>query len=91
MARFSSSVPLPLFIAQTALRALQFIFAVTVLGLYGQAIHSARNAHEKPGSKTVYAEVVGGLSALTALVFLIPVVGAWSAGLLAGGWDAVLL
>lgn len=83
----SSSVPTPLKISNIVLRFLQFVFAVTVLGLYGTDLNTARKMDAKADSRWVYAEVVGGLSALTALVFAIP--GLKSYWLF--GWDVILL
>lgn len=84
-----TSLPLPLFIANTFLRFLQFIFAIAVLGLYGTDINSARKAGISVPSKWVYAEVVGVLSAVTALVYCLPKINAkvyWACA-----WDGILL
>lgn len=73
---------------------LQFVLALTVIGLYGQDLQSANKAHVYADGKwvglghpslspknskltyvvrgQVYAVVVGALSALTALLFLVP-------------------
>ncbi|KAK2067347.1 hypothetical protein P8C59_001097 [Phyllachora maydis] len=51
---------------------LQFVLALTVIGLYGQDLQSANKAHVYADGKWVYAVVVGALSALTALLFLVP-------------------
>ena len=97
MARFSlpkrttssSSGPSPTLVQTLllALRFLQFVFALTVLGLYGTDLNRMRKAHEHADSRWVYAEVVGGLSALTALVFAV----LWKRTRWLWGWDAVLL
>jgi len=50
----------------------QFILAVTVCGLYGVDISRARQQGKYLDSKWVYAEVVGGISALSALLLMIP-------------------
>lgn len=84
-----SSLPLPLFIATTFLRFLQFVFAIAVLGLYGTDINSARKAGISVPSKWVYAEVIGSLSALTALVYCLPKINAKAH--LACAWDGILL
>lgn len=83
----SSSQPLPLVIANLTLRFLQFIFAVAVLGLYGTELSDARKNHTGDYSKWSYAEVVGVLSAVTCLVYVLPKVKSWWAF----GWDLVLL
>lgn len=83
----SSSQPLPLVVANLTLRFLQFVFAVAVLGLYGTELSHARKTHTGDYSKWVYAEVVGVLSALTCLVYVLPKMKSWWAF----GWDLVLL
>jgi hypothetical protein len=68
------------------LRFLQFILAITVCGLYAVDLHTA---HEKGGytdGKWVYAEVVGGLSAFTVLIYGLPFFKSYWAF----GWDWVL-
>lgn len=74
-------------IANLIIRFLQFVFAVTVLGLYGRDIHSMRNANDGVDSRWAYAEVVGAFAALTSLVFMIPQLKSY----LAFAWDGVLL
>lgn len=84
-----TSLPLPLFVANLFLRFLQFIFAIAVLGLYGTDINSLRKVGLSPPSKWVYAEVIGALSAVTALVYCLPKINAkayWACA-----WDAILL
>lgn len=66
---------------------LQFIFAVAVLGLYGTELSDARRNHTGDYSKWVYAEVVGVLSAVTCLVYVLPKVKSWWAF----AWDLILL
>ncbi|KAK3695618.1 hypothetical protein B0T22DRAFT_367577 [Podospora appendiculata] len=56
------------------LHVFQFILAVTVCALYGVDLDRARKADKYADGRWVYAEVVGGLSALTALLFCIPFV-----------------
>lgn len=87
MAIFQRSTSLPIFIGNTVMRFLQFVFAIAVLGLYGQDIHDMRKAGIKTDSRWAYAEVVGAFSAFTALVYLLPKVKSY----LAFGWDVVLL
>ncbi|KAH9905332.1 hypothetical protein F4778DRAFT_703121 [Xylariomycetidae sp. FL2044] len=50
----------------------QFVLSVTVCGLYGVDLQRARTHGKYTDGKWVYAEVVGALSALTALLYLIP-------------------
>ena len=83
----SSSQPLPLVIINLTLRFLQFVFAIAVLGLYGTELSDAHKIHTGDYSKWVYAEVVGVLSAVTSLVYVLPKVKSWWAF----GWDVVLL
>lgn len=56
-------------IARLILRFLQFVFAITVAGLYGVDLANAHNAHVGADGKWVYAEVIAGLSAATVLVY----------------------
>lgn len=84
-----TSLPLPLFVANLFLRFLQFVFAIAVLGLYGTDINTVRKLGASPPSKWVYAEVVGALSAVTALVYCLPKINAkayWACA-----WDGILL
>ena len=71
-----------------ATRFLQAVLGLTVCGLYGVDLDAARRAHAYTDSKWVYAEVVAGLSVLTALLLAVPqpVVKAWALW----AWDAVL-
>ena len=83
----SSSTPTFLNITNIVLRFLQFVFAITVCGLYGTDLHNARKMEVEADSRWIYAEVVGGLSAVTALVFAAPFLKSY--WLFA--WDGVLL
>ncbi|VBB73706.1 Putative protein of unknown function [Podospora comata] len=56
----------------TILHFCQFVLAITVCALYGVELDRARKANVSGDSKWIYAEVVGGLSALTALLYCIP-------------------
>lgn len=84
---YSSSLPVPFTIANLVLRFFQFIFAITVIGLYGTDLSQARKVGVHSDSRWVYAVVVGALSAITALVFAVPVFRSYWAF----GWDAILL
>ncbi|PSS14857.1 hypothetical protein M430DRAFT_35720 [Amorphotheca resinae ATCC 22711] len=61
-------------IALTVFRFIQMIFALTVCGLYGVDLHAAHKEHKYSDAKWVYAEVVASLSAVTALLYMIPIV-----------------
>ncbi|KAI0172405.1 hypothetical protein GGR52DRAFT_544391 [Hypoxylon sp. FL1284] len=50
----------------------QFVLAVTVCGLYGVDLQRARSQDKYVDGKWVYAEVVGALAALTAILYLVP-------------------
>ena len=75
------------FIVHTVLRFFQFVLACTVLGLYGTDLNNARIHGVKGDSKWVFAEIVGGIAAVTSLVYLIPILK-WH---IAFGWDWVIL
>jgi hypothetical protein len=75
------------FIFFSIIRLLQFVLALTVCGLYGQDLNNARMQHKYADGKWVYAVVVGGLSAFTSLVFMIPFITTYRAF----GWDLILL
>ncbi|KAK3943928.1 hypothetical protein QBC46DRAFT_13887 [Diplogelasinospora grovesii] len=67
-----------------ALLFFEFVLAVTVCGLYGVELNRASKAGQGADGRWVYAEVVGGLSALTAILCIIPyilrfaVIWAWN-------------
>lgn len=65
----------------------QFVLAVTVCGLYGYELNRAAKAGAHADGKWVYAEVVGGLSALTALLYFIPVLVRFA---LVWAWNLIL-
>ncbi len=73
--------------ARIAIRALQFVFAITVCGLYGTDISRARKDGNGMDSRWVFAEVVAGLSAITVLIYVIPFLKSWILFV----WDVVLL
>ena len=60
------------YFAFVVLHFFQFLLAITVAGLYGVDIDRARKAHVDSDGRWVYAEVVAGLSALSAILFGIP-------------------
>lgn len=89
----SSSDPFPLLIANWVLRFLQLVFAVAVIGLYAQDLkkaHDLKEAHDGglySDSKWGYAVAVAVLSAVTSLVYCVPMLKSYWAF----GWDLVLL
>ncbi|KAL1842819.1 hypothetical protein VTJ49DRAFT_4148 [Mycothermus thermophilus] len=65
----------------------QFVLAVVVCTLYGIDLHRARRNGDRADGRWVYAEVVGVLSALTALLFFIPAILRFA---LVWAWNLVL-
>jgi hypothetical protein len=74
-------------IVRVFLRFLQFVMAITVIGLYGQDLANASKVGKYADSKWVYAVVVASLSALTTLIYFIPLIKSWAFF----AWDYVLL
>lgn len=75
------------YVAFTAVHIVQFALALTVCGLYGIDLQRAHDAGVNADPKWVYAEVVGGLSALTAVLYLVPfILRFW----LVWAWNLVL-
>ncbi|CZS91656.1 uncharacterized protein RAG0_02180 [Rhynchosporium agropyri] len=60
------------YIAHSVYRFLQFVFAITVCGLYGVDLNRANQAGKYSDGKWIYAEVTASLSAVAALLYLIP-------------------
>lgn len=75
------------FLVHTVIRFFQFVLALTVLGLYGQDIDGQRKYAGRADGRWVFAEVVAGLSAITALIFAVPFFKTYKAF----GWDVLLL
>ncbi|KAJ5573898.1 uncharacterized protein N7459_008325 [Penicillium hispanicum] len=73
-------------VSRAILRTLQFVFAITVAGLYGVDLAHATKVNTTAPAEWVYAEVVATFSAITCIVhcFVTVVHVAWSA------WDGVL-
>jgi len=71
----------------TLLHFAQFVLAIVVCALYGIDLDRARKAHASADGKLVYAEVVGGLSALTTLLYCIPYILRFA---LIWAWNLVL-
>lgn len=55
------------------MRLFQFIMGIVVIGLYAQDLHKARKAGKYVDSKWVYAVFCGSISALVALIFMLPI------------------
>jgi len=75
------------YIAHTVYRFFQFVLALTVCGLYGVDLHHANQQHKYSDGKWVFAEVVGALSAFTALLYMIPFTSRIP---FAFAWDSIL-
>jgi hypothetical protein len=75
------------FIVHSVVRFFQFIFAITILALYGVDITNQRNANGHADGRWVYGLVVALLSAITALIFMVPFFKTYKAF----GWDVLLL
>ncbi|KZZ88509.1 hypothetical protein AAL_08067 [Moelleriella libera RCEF 2490] len=86
MGFFSTSVG---YFAFTALHVACFALALAVCGLYGQDLDRARKAGSYSDSKWVYAVVVGALSAVTCLVYFVPVLLRHS-GIVGAVWNFLL-
>lgn len=75
------------YVVFTAIHVVQFALALTVCGLYGVDLSRARKNGAHADSKWVYAEVVGALSAVTAVLYLVPfILRFW----LVWAWNLVL-
>ena len=82
-----SSTSFPILILNLVLRFLQFVFAITVCGLYGTDLHAAHKEHKYTDSKWAYAVAVAALSAFTTVVYVLPKLKSYWAF----GWDVILL
>lgn len=60
------------YIAHSVYRIVQLALALAVCGLYGVDLHRANREHKYSDGKWVYAEVTASMSAVTAVVYLIP-------------------
>jgi hypothetical protein len=74
--------------AFTAFHFVLLVLAVVVAGLYGFDLQRAAEADKHGDARWIYAEVVAGLSALTAVVLMVPSVLRFAAVWV---WDLVLL
>ncbi|EGX90637.1 hypothetical protein CCM_07057 [Cordyceps militaris CM01] len=87
-------------VPRLVVRGLQFVFALVAVGFYGHRVDADRKAERAIAPEWLFAVVVCGLSALTAVAFVlaatagaIPVVGGFLKMLKthrAFGWDATL-
>ncbi|CAI6341015.1 unnamed protein product [Periconia digitata] len=59
------------------LRLFQFVMGIVVIGLYAVDLDRARKAGVYYDSKWMYATIVGTLSAIAALVLMLPLLRAW--------------
>src|SRR4051812_16782518 len=64
-------------IARVALRFVQFVMGIVVIGLYAQDLDSARRHHKYVDSKWVYATFCGALGSIAAIVMVLPWVKGW--------------
>jgi len=60
------------YIAHSIFRFIQIILALAVCGLYGVDLNKANKEHKYTDGKWAFAEVTASLSAVTALLYLIP-------------------
>ncbi|KAL8660920.1 MAG: hypothetical protein Q9202_006096 [Teloschistes flavicans] len=67
------------------LRFLQFVFAITVIGLYAQDLRKAHKEHKYSDSKWGYATAVGTIGGVSSLVLLWPALS-----MFAWAWDLVV-
>lgn len=63
------------------------IIALVIAGIYGQDLRKAHSVNEPADSRWVFAEVVAGLSIITAIVYLVPAIKSTKYF----AWDVVLL
>jgi len=78
-------------IINLVLRFLQLVFALAVVGLYAQDLNKARKEDKYSDGKWVFATVVGSLSAVTALIFMIlPILISSTTIAILFAWDAIL-
>ncbi|KAF9869530.1 hypothetical protein CkaCkLH20_13015 [Colletotrichum karsti] len=75
------------YLAFAVLHFFQLVLAVTVCGLYAVDLNRARNEGKYVDSKWVFAEVVGALSAVTAVLYFIPFIKRFAAVFV---WDFIL-
>ena len=78
-------------ILNLALRSLQIIFALAVVGLYAQDLNKARKLGKYSDSKWGFATAIGVLSAITAALYaVLPLIVRSFTTALLFGWDFIL-
>ena len=60
-------------LSRLLIRSLQFIMAVTVIGLYATDVAAASRLHVHQDPRWLYAVTIATLSALTSLIYLLPI------------------
>ncbi|KAH8907605.1 hypothetical protein BR93DRAFT_926633 [Coniochaeta sp. PMI_546] len=60
------------YLAFSVVHFVQFALAITVCGLYGVDLNRAAKANVYQDSKWIYAVFVGGISAFTTILYMIP-------------------
>lgn len=73
-------------IGRSMVRFLQFVLAVTVAGMYGSRIQAEHQAGGHASSQWTFAVVVGGIAAITAVVYQLPLVKSH----IFFAWDCIL-
>ncbi|KAM3427454.1 hypothetical protein NHJ13734_008975 [Beauveria thailandica] len=66
-----------------------FVLGLSIIGLYATDVQRARESNSHPGSKWVFAVVVGSLSSVTCLAYLVPFIF-HALGFVAPIWNLVL-
>lgn len=74
-------------IANIAFRLVQLVVALVVAGLYGKDLQRATKMKQSADSRWVYAEVVAGFTAITAIVYMVPKIQSFMFWI----WDVILL
>ena len=74
------------FITRVVVRFLQFILAITAGGIYGHCVTVLKDHHDSLANCT-YAVVIAGISAVTCIVYMIPLIKSY----VFFAWDALLL
>jgi hypothetical protein len=61
------------FWARLIARGIQFVFAIIVCAIYGRRVDVDRRAGASQSTEWVYALLVGGLSCITCIIFMLPI------------------
>ena len=75
------------FLVFTLLRFFQLVLGLAIVGLYGGDVNNARIQNKYADPKWVYAVVVGSISSVTALVFMVPFIKTYRLF----AWDVIVL